>query len=212
MFIVFLTFNAKASLIITDNYSTDTSSGLDWLRLTETTGETVEEINAKLLPNGELSDWRYATSNEFSTLVSNIGGTPNCSNGIDYCGWSALNNGLTKNFVRYLGDTMEFRNYGYETEDYVGAAYGFIADKYTSNSQWVSIVYDLPLFTEQPTQDLINTFRHPASLTYPTTYTGHFLVRNTISVTEPGTLLLVFIGFCCFLVKRFMGVLFTQAT
>lgn len=64
------------------NYTTDTLSGLDWLDITETQGLSINEVSALLQPSGSFFGWRYASSNEFLSLIG------------DYIGKSVLSPGL----------------------------------------------------------------------------------------------------------------------
>lgn len=57
-----------------DNLITrDTSSGLDWLDLTETNGISYDDILPQLDSGGQFDGWRYATNDEVVALWSNFG-------------------------------------------------------------------------------------------------------------------------------------------
>lgn len=72
--LVTLVVVSHASAIIVDNgdYTTDTTSGLDWLDISFTLGES---YNTTLLrQSGDLSGWRFATRLEFDVFVNNVFG------------------------------------------------------------------------------------------------------------------------------------------
>ena len=55
-----LSINCHASLIDNNFYTTDTTSGLDWLDLTETVGYSYNYISTQLGSGGEFEGWQYA--------------------------------------------------------------------------------------------------------------------------------------------------------
>jgi hypothetical protein len=56
-----------------DSVTIDTSTGLGWLRLTETTGLSYDTVLAETQPGGVLSGYRFATLQEVVTLYSSAG-------------------------------------------------------------------------------------------------------------------------------------------
>lgn len=185
----------KATLIIGNNSTIDTNSNLEWLHLSETYSFSANEIHDLLKPSGTYFGWRYASSTEFNDLIDGIGGTPNQSNGEDYRGWSAENNGIADTFSGFFNPNGSSLG-----------AYGFIGEYYnhpqsTNPAQWVALVYDNHHYfpSEASTMDSINTFRHPSSMDYTSGYTGHFLVRAAV-VSEPTT---ASIFITCFLLLVF---------
>lgn len=72
------TFNASVKADIIDNgaYTTDTLSGLDWLDVTESINKSYNDVIELLENNGDFSGYRYATADEFNTLISNYTGIP----------------------------------------------------------------------------------------------------------------------------------------
>lgn len=51
--------------------TTDKLSGLEWLDVSETSGRSYNDVSSELGAGGEFEGWRYATSSELLTLVSN---------------------------------------------------------------------------------------------------------------------------------------------
>ena len=64
--------NTNAALIDKGIYTTDTSSGLDWLDLTETSGLSYRNVSSELGAGGIYDGWVYATSSQVVTLWSNF--------------------------------------------------------------------------------------------------------------------------------------------
>lgn len=52
-----------------DSYLTDSISELDWLDITETKGQTVEEVSSRLGLGSDLYGWRFATRFEYAQLT-----------------------------------------------------------------------------------------------------------------------------------------------
>jgi len=68
-------FSAHANALLIDNdfFTTDTTSGLDWLDLNRTIGRSYSDVSGSFI-NGEFAGWRYATANELNGLVSSAAG------------------------------------------------------------------------------------------------------------------------------------------
>ena len=62
----------QAALIDNGGFTTDTATGLDWLDMYHTQGNTYNETLAEI-STGELVGWRFATSAEFDGLISAAG-------------------------------------------------------------------------------------------------------------------------------------------
>lgn len=73
--------NVQASVIDNGLYTTDTESGLDWLDVTETVGMSLSDVFAQLNAGGSYEGWRYASGDEFNTLIFNY--TGELTNGYD---------------------------------------------------------------------------------------------------------------------------------
>jgi hypothetical protein len=70
-------FQANATIIDNDIYTTDTATGLDWLDVTATLNLSSDTLSAQFAVGDSFEGWRYATGSEFNTVWSNItGGNP----------------------------------------------------------------------------------------------------------------------------------------
>ena len=68
-----VSFNANASIISVDwkvsddnSITRDTTSGLDWLDLTETSNRSYNDVSTKFGAGEEFDGWRYANTDEIS--------------------------------------------------------------------------------------------------------------------------------------------------
>lgn len=68
-----LSMTANAAIVDLGNITRDTSTGLDWLDLTETNGRSYTDISSKLGAGQEFDGWHYATIDEVETLWENMG-------------------------------------------------------------------------------------------------------------------------------------------
>ena len=68
--------SANAVLIDHGTYTTDTQTGLDWLDITATANRSYNEISQLFDSGEEFQGFRYASVNDFITLVANAGATP----------------------------------------------------------------------------------------------------------------------------------------
>jgi hypothetical protein len=71
-----MSFSSSAEFISTDAYTQDdgkatldTSTGLEWLDLSETKGRSYNEIKGQLAEGGEFEGWRLPTANEVRSLI-----------------------------------------------------------------------------------------------------------------------------------------------
>ena len=167
-----------ASLIDHGNYITDTDSGMDWLKLTETYNRSYDDISSKLSAGQEFEGWTYATGGQFEALVFNQGAIAmTCTNGTMFCGWSADNNGIAAPMINLLGDTGEQQLNGELTPGLTVWTVGILADVHDENSHWEAELYDYDLNSLTLTEDNISThdtFIDNAALP---SYGGSFLVR-----------------------------------
>ncbi len=67
---------ASALYIDGDTYFTDTSTGLNWLKLTETIDRSIPDIQRQLEIGGEYAGWKYATEAQLEELLIGFGATP----------------------------------------------------------------------------------------------------------------------------------------
>jgi len=75
LILTLLIFNSSplyAIIINNGNFTTDTSTDLDWLDVTETKGLSANHVYTSYISSGE---WRFATGNELNQLISNYTGS-----------------------------------------------------------------------------------------------------------------------------------------
>ena len=68
-----LSLSANAAIVDMGNITRDTTTGLDWLDLTETANRTYLDVFSNFSVGGNLDGWRYASRLEVYELWSNIG-------------------------------------------------------------------------------------------------------------------------------------------
>ena len=66
--------SASATIIDNGSYITDTDTGLDWLKLTETVNESFNDVTSQLVVGGQYEGWQYGTVSQFEDLVINVTG------------------------------------------------------------------------------------------------------------------------------------------
>lgn len=103
---------ANAELVDNGHYTTDNTSGLDWLDLTQTRWFNRDYINSQLVPGGRFEGWRYATEDDLERLFTNIGW-----NGKRQV--SPESDGLTNFLAPYVGYKEGARG-GYHMKEIVG--------------------------------------------------------------------------------------------
>jgi hypothetical protein len=64
----------NAALIDHDTYSSDTATGMDWLDLTQTRGQSFDEVMSQTSAGQLLEGWRFATKAEIGQFWANAGG------------------------------------------------------------------------------------------------------------------------------------------
>ena len=72
---ILLITTAFANLIDMGNVTRDTSTGLDWLDLTQTAGMSYNQVTQQLVPGGSFAGYRYATLPEIEGFLTSAGGT-----------------------------------------------------------------------------------------------------------------------------------------
>ena len=79
-----------AALVDLGDFSFDTVEKRSWLKVTETSGLSFNQVSAELDAGGDYSGWRYATVNDYESLLSSFGFSPAswlavCDHAV-YCG------------------------------------------------------------------------------------------------------------------------------
>lgn len=183
IFLVGITFTAivNAGLIDSGSFVADSDTGLDWLKLTETQGQSFAQVSSELGSGGSLEGWSFATSAQLDQLITNAGGTPSsCGNGTAYCGWSSANNGVVDSFLALFGDLT-----GNSRSE------GFLADS-SGSQQWTAKFLDSDGFSQAATSDFISTLDNTLPTHLANSGVGSFLVKQaSSSVPEPGAPLLL---------------------
>lgn len=148
LFLCLLALPGQAAIIdntISSNYLTDTTSGLDWLRVTDTSG-TYNEVLAQMGVGGQYEGWSYATGEQLNTLLLNMGvGAQTCSDGFDFCGQSENENDVDQ--VRYLVSLMgrtdgERGIIGLLADEFSPSDIGLPDSEYWQDRQWTATVFD----------------------------------------------------------------------
>lgn len=104
--VVTITPAHATALIDHGHYTTDTASGLDWLDMSFTRGQSYNQV-AQRLSGGDLDGWRFATSAEFDTLIGDVLGGP-YQTGFAYSQYAAM---IT--LIDLLGRTYGHNDYAY---------------------------------------------------------------------------------------------------
>ena len=129
-----LSASVNAALIDNGMYTTDSSTGLDWLDLTETHLRTYNDISSKFGTGEEFEGWRYATRTEVAGFWNAFGGDEN-----HYNGWSTENNGLFANVSSLWGVPYCNINFCNEGE---GTLQALTADFWSASAVYVVKAYD----------------------------------------------------------------------
>lgn len=162
----------------------DTSSGLEWLDLTETNGLSRNYVFSQLGTNGLFEGWRYALDNEVVGLWSNFGinlgeGAPHYYEGFDPGVIEA---------VGYIGNIM----CEWDCANYPAGAVGFTGEGFGGDNWNLAGAYhhDTPSWdTRTIAPGAGGTLGSDAGYVYY----GHYLVRET-EVPEPLSIALIGLG------------------
>jgi hypothetical protein len=165
---------AQANIIDHGSYLSDTGTGLDWLDITATQGQSYNSVLGSMPAGG----WHYASLADVATLFTNAGGTPpyDFSGGN---GLAAVQGAATSLLLNLMGDTNFFG---------LPAGAGLTSDIDLAVGccgpypNFLAVYIDFP-----PTTNYLLT---PFLEMYPTDSdrtVGSFLIRDT-KVPEPITL------------------------
>ncbi len=188
--------NTYASIVDHGNYLTDTSSGLDWLDATATFGKSYNDVSNQFGGSGILTGWRYASGDEFNTLLANYTGTA-------ISGYGRINQETDRidGLVTMLGNYSPFNNVYYLA--------GFISDAgQTPSYQYLAGICnnDNPnatCMTGASGQDVSVAHLAEAPASSSSWNIGSFLVRtSTNNVPEPTSTLLIGLGIAVMAVRR----------
>lgn len=103
----------QAALIDNGGFITDEATGLDWLDMSNTDGNSYNQTLTAISAGGSLDGWRFATSAEFDGLINAAVGSPYTPVGDDAAIFSQI-----RELTNLLGPT-----YGYGMESQYGLGY-----------------------------------------------------------------------------------------
>jgi len=140
---------SKDSFVDHGVYTTDTLSELDWLDVTETGGQSYNQVVKDLGAGGGLEGWRYATGIEFNQMLSHYTGVTFPDTVYDkHYPESSL---IDSNFFRLFGNTSDLDRKRLRRGDdqLIGQTFitGIIGDIKTFDSSrpdnvWIAYIYD----------------------------------------------------------------------
>lgn len=163
----------------------DTSTGLDWLKLPLTANLNFGEVLADMKPGARFDGFRYSSIPEF------IGGLirpvlNSCTQADRACRYAEIGN-----LIDIFGGNRE----GFQ------ALYALNEVLATNPLEINSDVILFELFTEPVLEYVVDSQRFPVEATRR--FDGHFIVRETPELPEPGMLALLGIGALAFAIRRF---------
>lgn len=122
------------------SFLTDTATGLDWLDVTTTAGMSFNQVSSQFGIGGQFAGWRYATLDEFNTLVSNYSGIAIAAGNY---GQVTMETDRIDGLVTLLGSTLDsyfLQTRGVTYNEYFGLqgrevyqSRGMLADFYPAN-------------------------------------------------------------------------------
>jgi hypothetical protein len=164
-----LSTSANAAIIDNGTYTTDTSTGLDWLDLTATAGMSYNQVSAELGAGGIFEGWTYATRAQVSGFWDSFGGDSNY-----YNGWSTQNNGLFDAMAPLVGD-LYCASTGCATGD--GFSYWLTADFNSASTVFMSRSWDSATANPSATGDDFSLSNYILGLDQSGENAGSALVR-----------------------------------
>ncbi len=179
---------ATANATITDNnsYTTDTASELDWLDVTLSRNRSYADVSSQFGVDGDFEGWRYATGDEFNTLVGNYIGTAlpqgfylpiyHTEDKIDGL-VTLLGSTLDAAYIEQYGQTYDAIG-GYAEGDGVDITWGFLAVFPGETYPWSAYIHDANASNYDYTAA---TGSRWGSFDYKHIELGSFLVRDTMS-------------------------------
>ena len=200
MVITFLSIVAsltQAALIDNDTYTSDTFSGLDWLDVPISQGDSYDYVSQQFGYGETYDGWRYATGDELLGLVHSAGGTEVVDFSKTIVHENAFEYGPMDLIIEYLGLTIAD---SYELE----GIYGMWLDPASLSPHWAVLASydDNPLQNVNTEDDYIAILSSVKIKPYQFEFAhgGSFLVRDTdrqtpdAMIPEPASFSLLCLG------------------
>ena len=161
----------EAALIDNGTFTTDNATGLDWLDMSNTVGNSYNQTLTAISAGGSLDGWRLATSAEFDGLINAAVGSSYTQVGFD----AAILSQMTT-LVDYLGST-------YNVGETTGFVVGFVDSSALSDADarqfgWSLIVGEEAGFVRPASQTNWDTGKGITD-----SDVGSFLVRASVPDT-----------------------------
>ncbi len=167
----------EAALIDNGGFTTDTVTGLDWLDIYHTDGNTYNQALAKISAGGSLVGWRFATSAEFDGLINAAVGSPYTQVGNDPAIYSEM-----VALINLFGSTFDD-----VVEGPVGSyAYGYVDSSELSDANVLMFGYSTMGGIEEGIVESESGYNFDRSKKSSSSQIGAFLVRAT-SVPDTGS-------------------------
>jgi len=169
-------FPATATIIDNVTFTTDTATGLDWLDVTASSGDSIDFVSSQFGAGGVFAGWRYATAAELTTLLLNFGITT-----VPHSDSPATQLTLHQTIIQTLGVTFTNPNLSF-TEGYI-ADEGFLSGS-MGPYRYIAVISEAPPPIDQTVADPFFTL-YPFDTSVPSSGVGSFLVRDAVAVPGP---------------------------
>jgi len=188
--ILLLGFVTSANAVFIDNgrYTTDTTSGLDWLDLTETMGMSYDTVVTEMAVGGAYEGWVYATGVQFTQMVANFTNTVALAN--DDLHYYGEGPDSIDQLVQLLGNTNTVNPTNIATA--LNHSYGLIQDELGYSYIRMAVIEDKAESELQ--QDYSKAYGGALRRGSSEHIVGSFLVKASVSVPEASSLLLLGFG------------------
>jgi hypothetical protein len=171
-----------AALVSSTSGLIDYATGLEWLRVTATQGQTYNSVMAGYGGYVTNDGWRFANTNDISTLFGDAGGVET-----GYNSYSYLNAPAAELLISLLGMTENCGNDG---------GFCFITRGLTSASNYPGSHQSAFVSYGESSDGRFIAYMAPIMYSYWDYYTpgatlGSFLIRDASPVPEPGSVALL---------------------
>jgi hypothetical protein len=188
-FVALSALNTQAAIIDFDSYFTDTETNLSWLDVTSTVNRSFNDVTSQLASGGEFDGWRYATGQEFNSLLSRWTGiasittgrsiTTNTTPSVDGL-VTLFGSTLDSAWMARFGQTWDGLN-GYSEGSGIDFTLGIVADPFETdaNQRKVAGIWDNE--ANGTALDFYNLNHRQVPITDPKSDIGSYLVRGASS-------------------------------